>query len=207
LQIRFRDLTDGRHGLLDCRYMNTDVISVDQDSAGKQGSVFAQSAKCNMNAVGAAMDAWTGMTARQRRKRQEAEREPALNLSSGGTCTALPDCQQTWTRNLSNGDVALAFVNYTQVLASSSSSPSSGDIAQRRSGGGHVALAACDSSKKEQLWQLGATTSSGGMTTVRSMGGSKSCWEINGCGYRPGSGVDTGFGCKSVSQYYDELVY
>ena len=36
------------------------------------------------------------------------------------------------------------------------------------------------------------------MTTVKSMGSSKSCWEINGCGYRPGSGVDTSFGCKSL---------
>lgn len=36
------------------------------------------------------------------------------------------------------------------------------------------------------------------MTTVKSMGSSKACWEINGCGYRPGSGVDTSFGCKSL---------
>ena len=58
-------------------------------------------------------------------------------------------------------------------------------------------MAACDATQPEQLWQLGATTDSGGMTTVQSTAG-KSCWEINGCGYRPGSGVDTGFGCKPL---------
>jgi hypothetical protein len=101
--------------------------------------------------VGAAMDAWTGMTARERRKQWEAEEGNRLVSKNGlfkplmyktnilprqardkhrestqkrtvcpqestGTCTALPDCQQIWTRNLSNGDVALTFVNYTQVL-------------------------------------------------------------------------------------------
>ena len=137
------------------------------------------------------MDAWTGMTARARRKRQEAEED---QLSSTGTCTALPDCQQTWMRNLSNGDVALAFVNYTQVLGSHSPSATE----EERSGGSHMALAPCDASKPSQLWQLTATTTSGGMSSVKSMAGSKSCWEINGCGYRPGSGVDTGFGCKPL---------
>ena len=48
-----------------------------------------------------------------------------------------------------------------------------------------MALAACDASQPAQMWQLGATTASGGMTTVQNMGGKKSCWEINGCGYRP----------------------
>ena len=32
------------------------------------------------------------------------------------------------------------------------------------------------------------------MTTVKSMAGNQACWEINGCGYRPGSGVDTSYG-------------
>jgi hypothetical protein len=45
-----------------------------------------------------------------------------------------------------------------------------------------MVLAPCDASQPEQLWQLGATSASGGMTTVKSMAGSKACWEINGCG-------------------------
>ena len=57
------------------------VIAVDQDPAGRQGGVFAQSAKCNMfggaGLVGAAIDAWTGRTARQRRKRREAAEDGA----------------------------------------------------------------------------------------------------------------------------------
>eukprot|EP01051_Picozoa_sp_SAG22_P006404 SAG22_NODE_418_length_10750_cov_11.722280_11_plen_578_part_00 len=204
-------------------YKNVEVIKVDQDEAGMQGSVFAQSAQCNMaggGMVGAAIDAWTGMTARQRRKRHEAaeegqyaraaagRRRPNATVTATGTCTALPDCQQIWTRNLTNGDVALAFVNYTQVLvgtggrgSESADSTAAGPPQRRRlsrTHGGHMTLAACDATQPAQFWQLGATTSSGGMTTVKSMAGSKSCWEINGCGYRPGSGVDSGFGCKPL---------
>ena len=70
--------------------------------------------------------------------------------------------------------------------------------ARRRNAGAHMVLAPCDASRPEQLWQLGATSTSGGMTTVKSLAGSKACWEINGCGYRPGSGVDTGYGCKPL---------
>ena len=101
--------------------MTAEVIAVDQDVAGKQGSVFAQSATCTMAAVGEAIDAWTGtlsgntrvisihqlplmcwglfltylflgvgMTARQRRKRYEADEGHPLrgNVSVTGTCTA-----------------------------------------------------------------------------------------------------------------------
>ena len=144
-------------------YMNQEVIDVDQESLGKQGAVFAQSAKCTMGVtgggvVGAAMDVWTGMTARQRRKRWEAVEES--RLSSKGTCTALPDCQQIWTRNLSNGDIALTFVNYTQVLAGVPSSSSEPQETQRGvSAEAGMVLAPCDGSRPEQLWQLGATRS------------------------------------------------
>ena len=77
--------------------MNTEVIAVDQDKAGVQGSVVAQSPNCNMLRGSAhAIDSWTGRVARQRRKRHEAENP---SLKSAGTCTALPDCQQTWLRS------------------------------------------------------------------------------------------------------------
>jgi hypothetical protein len=148
-------------------YMNSEVIAVDQDKLGQQGSVFSQSAKCNMHPV-AAVDAWTGRTSRYRRKVQQ---QNIGKFRTRGTCTALPDCQQIWTRNLSNGDLALAFVNYTQVLLPP---PVVAQQQQPRSGGGHVTLAACAAGNKEQLWQV----ASGGMTTVKSMGASKSCWEV-----------------------------
>eukprot|EP01043_Picozoa_sp_COSAG02_P094143 COSAG02_NODE_30609_length_548_cov_0.743875_1_plen_84_part_10 len=70
-----------------------------------------------------------------------------------------PDCQQMWTRNLSNGDVAVTFVNYTQTLSQMNLQ---GDHtgASSSSGGSHVGLATCNASQSEQLWELGATTTS-----------------------------------------------
>jgi hypothetical protein len=63
----------------------------DYDDVSSQGSVFAQSTKCTMGSgggssggvVGAAMDAWTGMTARQRRKQWEAEEGNRLVSKNG----------------------------------------------------------------------------------------------------------------------------
>lgn len=74
-----------------------------------------------------------------------------------------PDCQQIWTRNLSNGDVAVTFVNYTQTLSSEPNLQGRQSFhtgAGGSSGGSHMALVTCDASQLDQLWQLGATTTS-----------------------------------------------
>lgn len=186
-------------------YKNKEVVAVDQDSAGMQGGVVQQSANCNMD-IGTAIDAWTGRTARQRRKRQEAGAPGGAGREGGAaplrlmdTCTALPDCQQIWARNLSNGDVAVVFVNYTQVLDPSVASATAVAVATAAAPPPKMQLAPCDASQSEQLWKLTATTASGGMTAVQSMASSHAaCWEVNGCGYRPGATVDTSYGCKAL---------
>lgn len=70
-----------------------------------------------------------------------------------------PDCQQIWTRNLSKGDVAVVFVNYTQTLSSELNLRGDHSF-HTGAGGSHMGLATCDASQSEQLWQLGATTTS-----------------------------------------------
>ena len=192
-------------------YMNTEVIAIDQDALGKQGSVVATSPKCNMM-TNMMTDSATAMSARRRRKRAEAEEDistAATGITIGKLvgldtrarvrvqdgCTALPDCQQIWKRDLSNGDVALTLVNYTQVL------PLQKQHHLTTSNGAKPHLVECDTTGKvtNQWWKITATNSSGGPTRIQSLADSKSgCFEINGCGYRSNSVVDTNYGCKPL---------
>ena len=85
------------------------------------------------------------------------------------------------------GKAALKKIVFLQAASAASSSTAEAAEdeelrVQGGSAGAHMVLAPCDASQPEQLWQLGATSTSGGMTTVKSMAGSKACWEINGCG-------------------------
>lgn len=62
-------------------------------------------------------------------------------------------------------------------------------------GGGGLGLTACDATDKQQQWIIHSTT--GNVTTIGAATGDKGCWEINGCNYNPGAGIDTNFGCKA----------
>lgn len=72
-------------------YTNAEVISIDQDVLGRQGlPVFSNCPPHNQ---------------------AEYERD----IAAGNAI--VPPCQQVWARPLSNGDVALAFVNYSPLKA------------------------------------------------------------------------------------------
>jgi len=98
----------------------------------------------------------------------------------------VPNCEQIWTRKLSDG-YAVAFVNYTN----SSSLEKKATVNE----GGGLRLDACNASDETQFWNV---TVAGGLATIAADAGDKACWEVRGCTYNDGSVVDTNYGCKAL---------
>eukprot|EP00935_MAST-01C_sp_MAST-1C-sp1_P002127 g2127.t1 len=268
-------------------FKNTEVIAVDQDKLGQQGSVVWQSCgggegqslqpqqqgqqRLRQQRLGrwsqSEAEAMRDAYAARKRRSAAAEATTAATttgttttsvaprrVGSTGSCTAIAPCEQIWARNLSDGSVALAFVNYTRpypnlthiraqdsaediaydaslrlrdasadgasagasagTAAIDANTDADADAALTDSGahtgaeagaGNNLILEPCDASmsKPEQLWDIKTKNMSYGrlwvvQSTIQAIAGNKACWEINGCGYRDGSSVDTSFGCKGL---------
>ena len=57
---------------------------------------------------------------------------------------------------------------------------------------GALELQQCVAGNTAQEWEL-ASVVPGTPTQIKALGGNKNCWEIDGCNYKPGGGIDTGY--------------
>jgi len=144
------------------------VIAIDQDPLGKQGGVVQSLGNCEGE-----NPLWGDHSSLVRRARN--------SVTDG--CTAPPDCQQVWLRQLHDG-YAVAFVNYTL--------PGAPRVGASK---GTINLAPCNATDDAQLWDV---TISGALSRFQSAANGQGCWEVPGCGYRAGTSIDTNFGCKAI---------
>lgn len=160
-------------------YKNTEVIAVDQDVLGKQGTVVWDNCGSRAHA-----EPWQAI---ERQAQRRADARLGLDALSRDSCATIPDCQQVWLRELQDG-YALAFVNYTRT----------DHQALRSAGNGPLVLEPCDDTQESQLWNI---QNEAVFSRIAAVAGDKACWEVNGCGYGDGSTVDTNYGCKDLPSY------
>merc|ERR1712217_1008131 len=108
-------------------YTNAEVIAVNQDSLGRQGSVVYQDCSSNSRVYHVPL-----------------ERQSKLLEREGLQTFSVPDCKQIWTRHLADG-YAVAFVNYSNSSKLSVQSPLTD---------GRLVLDDCNASVDAQLWNI-----------------------------------------------------
>ena len=175
----------------------TSSQSKDQDTLGLQGELVWEA--CAATGAGSDPASLLGLPPSSK---QEFFQPRRAGLAPSGP--PVPPCQHIWLKKLSDG-YAVAFVNYTFINATDGAAAAAvaGGASEVRDGSsdGELALTACNASDPAQLWNFSSDGTATAIKISNDTSGplkSDACWEVNACNYRPGSSVDTRFGCRPV---------